>query len=610
MSGITGWASYERDLTLERKVLEDMTRALVRRGPDGSGVWEHPDVLLGHRLRTGERQDEAKQPFSLNTPAGSVVIVYDGQAYNNAELRRELRRRGHTFLTEDDAETVLRGYLEWGERIPERLNGMYAFAIWDARSRRLVLARDRMGLRPLYFYPRPDGVIFGSEPKAILANPFADRVVDAAGMCEIFSGFNRTPGKAIWTGMRELKPGSVIVVDHAGLRENIYWRLSADPHPDDQQATIEKARALLSECVRRQMPVDGSCCVLLSGGLDSSVITGLVSLHAREQGRRVHTFTVDFVDQDKYFKAHLVPAKPDTPFAHDVTEHLGTDHSDIVLDHDELSDPAVRRACVEARDLPVGFGDRDLSFYLICQVIRQYSGVALSGDGGGQTFGPYQAKPDQRDRKSDPWQLRRIPLQDDSLVDPAFLAAIGRDDYLKQHMASAMSETPMLETDNETDRRVRSSYYISMTRMPHWATAERRDRISASAGLEIRTPYFDHRLIQYLFNTPWPFKAFDGREKSLLRAVGADLLPASVKERKKKGYPGILHVRYTAALQRQVSALISANHPVLDFYSREKVAGAIREDPSSVDRSQQFGMERLLDLAVWHDLRQPTFKLP
>lgn len=608
MSGITGWVSREHDLTLEKTVIEDMTASLSRRGPDGGGVWVQPGVALGHQLLATEHV-AVRQPITAATPAGPLGIVYDGQVYNHLRLREELSRAGHAFHTDDHAETILRGYLEWGDAVAERLNGMYAFAIWDGRSRELILVRDRMGLKPLYFYPLPDGVLFGSEPKAIFANPRAERVIEAGGMCEIFSGFNRTPGNAIWSGMRELYPGSLVTVGPAGSRERAYWRLVAEPHQDDQQTTVATAREMLGECVRMQMPAAGTCCVLLSGGLDSSVIAGLVAEHAREQGRRTQTFTIDFVDQDKYFKAHLVPALPDTPFAHDVAKYARTEHTDLVFDHETVADPAVRQACIDARDLPVGFGDRDLSFYLMSRAVSERCRVALSGDGGGQTFGPYPARRDHEPAGSDPWQPRRIPLDDDALVSAAFLAAIGRDEYVRQHTAEAMRQTPILDGDSETDRRVRASYYLSMTRMPHWATAERRDRVGVNAGLEVRGPYFDHRLIQYLFNAPWPLKAFDGKEKSLLRAVGGELIPVSVRERRKKGYPGILHIGYTAALQQQVGELARSNHAVLEFYDRQQVADATSSDPEAVSRGQQFGMERLLDLAMWADSKRPTFKL-
>jgi asparagine synthase (glutamine-hydrolysing) len=589
-----------------------MTATLARRGPDGTGSWIQPHVGLGHRRLAIPSGGHGEQPMVAMSSAGlPVAVVFDGQIYNQVGLRQELRRLGHHFSTESDAEVVLRGYLEWGEGIAEQLTGMYAFAVWDAREQRLLLVRDRMGLRPLYYYPLPGGVLFGSEPKAILVHPQAEAVVDAEGMCEIFSGFNRTPGAAIWSGMRELPHAGLVSVDASGIRESAYWQLTAEPHTDDQEATIATVRELLSGSVLEQLPADGPWCVQLSGGMDSSVLTALASLHASERDRTVRTFTVDFTDQDKYFKGNLVPEnRADTPFAHDVVHRLGTEHTDIMLDPATLADPAVRRTCVEARDNPAGFGDRDMSFYLICRAIRDHAPVVFNGDGGGQVVGPYPSARGRDSESSEPGRPRAIPLPDEALIDAGFLSAIGRDEYVRAGTAATMARAPLLDGETEMDRRIRGYYYLSMMRMPSWATSERRDRLSASAGIEVRTPYYDHRLIQYLFNTPLRMKIFDGREKSLLRAIGADLVPASVRERKKKGYPGVLDLRYTAELQRQAGEIAASGHGALAFHDQRKVAAAVKEDPARVSQAQQFGMERLLDLAAWMDVRKPAFKLP
>lgn len=587
-----------------------MTATLARRGPDGVGVWTAPHIALGHRRLAVPRGGSGEQPMTVATPGGQpAAIVFDGQVYNASVLRHELSALGHPFRTDGDAEVVLRGYLEWGDGLAERLTGMYAFAVWDGRSERLVMVRDRMGARPLYYYPLPGGVLFGSEPKAILAHPRALRAVNAAGMCEIFSGFNRTPGVGIWVGMRDLEHAAIVSVDASGISESGYWRLTAEPHTDDLEATIAKARDLLAECVRQQMPAEDSCCVLLSGGLDSSVLTGIAARIAGERGSKISSCTLDFSGQNEYYSATSEPAKYDMPFARDVAEHAHTEHNEIVLDPSAMADPGIRRACVEARDLPVGFGDRDMSLYLMCSMFRDHAVVALNGDGGGQAFGPYPEKGKDGGQKSDPRQLRRLPLGDDALVDPAFLEAIGRDDYARRRTAAALASAPVLEGESEMDRRVRMSYYLTLMRVPSWATSERRDRISSSCGVEIRTPYYDHRLIQYLFNTPWQMKIFDGMEKSLLRAVGGDLVPDSVRTRKKKGYPSIQHPGYTAMLQQQVGDVLRSGHDVLEFYDREQVRAAVSADPGSMSRSQQFGMERLLDLVIWADIRRPSFNL-
>jgi len=287
--------------------------------------------------------------MSVSTPNGDVVMVYSGEAYNFKELRDELIKAGHTFETSSDTEVVLRSYLQWGTAMADRLNGMYAFAIWDARDRRLVLVRDRMGLKPFYFYPTPDGVLFGSEPKAILANPLCKSVVDVEGLRQILVPV-KTPKAAIWKGMQEVEPGTVVTVEERGIREHTYWRLESKPHTDDQDATVAYVRSLLDDIVRRQLVADVPECVLLSGGLDSSAIT---ALSARELSTPVRTFAVDFVQQAENFKPTDMRPTMDTPYVHDVARHVGSEHTDIVLDHNQLADLEIRRNFADFLHQPI-----------------------------------------------------------------------------------------------------------------------------------------------------------------------------------------------------------------------------------------------------------------
>lgn len=213
-----------------------------------------------------------------------ACLVYTGEVYNFRELRLELQGLGHAFRTRSDTEVVLRAYLQWGEAMLERLNGMYAFALWDAREQRLLLVRDRMGVKPLYYYPMPDGVLFGSEPKAILAHPEAERRVTAGGLREMLD-LVKMPEAAAFAGMHEVRPGQVVTIDRGGLRKRRYWQLEAREHTDDLPTTIRTVRELLDDIVERQIIADVPLCTLLSGGLDSSVVTALAAQSMRRQGK-------------------------------------------------------------------------------------------------------------------------------------------------------------------------------------------------------------------------------------------------------------------------------------------------------------------------------------
>ena len=221
--------------------------------------------------------------MSVSTPHGDVVMVYSGEAYNFTELRDELTQKGEKFQTSSDTEVVLRGYLQWGEALADRLNGMYAFAIWDSRDRKLVMIRDRMGIKPLYFYRTPDGVLFGSEPKAILANPLAKRVVDVDGLREMLVPV-KTPRHAVWKGMQEVEPGTIVTVDEQRRPRAHLLAAGVGPHTDDRDTTVARVRELLDDIVRRQLVADVPECVLLSGGLDSSAITALSARELSDAG--------------------------------------------------------------------------------------------------------------------------------------------------------------------------------------------------------------------------------------------------------------------------------------------------------------------------------------
>ncbi|HWO66643.1 MAG TPA: asparagine synthase (glutamine-hydrolyzing), partial [Umezawaea sp.] len=338
MCGIAGWVSYEADLTRRREVVDAMTETMSCRGPDDRGTWVRREVALGHRRLAVIDLPGGRQPMSVKTPNGEVAMVYSGEAYNFTELREELTGLGHVWETDSDTEVVLHGYLQWGDAVVEHLNGMYAFAIWDERDRKLVMIRDRMGIKPFYYYPTRDGVLFGSEPKAILANPLAAPVVDTDGLRELF-GFTKRPGWSLWKGMREVEPGTLVTVSREGIRTRTYWKLDAKRHTDDQETTVARVRELMTDIVDRQMVADVPRCVLLSGGLDSSAITGLAATRLAERGETLRTFSVDFVGQEENFTPDEMRDTPDSPFIRDVSRLVGSAHQDVVLNPEELTDP-------------------------------------------------------------------------------------------------------------------------------------------------------------------------------------------------------------------------------------------------------------------------------
>jgi asparagine synthase (glutamine-hydrolysing) len=608
MCGITGWISFDRDLARERDTLEAMTQTMACRGPDASGTWVSGPAALGHRRLAVIDIPGGAQPMSVETPSAEVALVYSGEAYNFVELREELRRAGERFQTSSDTEVVLRGYLRWGEAVADRLNGMYAFAVWDSRTQKLVLIRDRMGIKPLYIYPTPDGVLFGSEPKAILANPLARRVVDADGLRELFA-FVKSPGHAVWSGMREVKPGTIVTVDADGVRERTYWRLETRHHGDDRNATVAHVRELLDDIVRRQLVTDVPRCVLLSGGLDSSVITALSAAKLAEQGEQVRTFAVDFVGQTEHFTPDDLRPTPDGPYVRDVAQHVGSDHADIVLDYRTLADPEARRAVLTARDMPIGLGEMDTSLYLLCKAIREHSTVALSGESADEIFGGYRQFHDPVAQRAQtfPWLVANMmPLGDaDAMLNDDLRSSLDLTGYRRERYESAIAEVEHLKSESDLEYRMRLSSYLHLTRFVR-LLLDRKDRMSMAVGLEVRVPFCDHRLVEYVYNAPWALKTYDGREKSLLRGAAHDLLPKSVAQRVKSPYPSTQDPHYVGAIQEQAKNLLArGDHDVFSLVDRHWLSQAVRQDPAAISPPARAGLERTLDFAAWMEIYHP-----
>ncbi|GGQ57426.1 asparagine synthase (glutamine-hydrolyzing) [Streptomyces flaveolus] len=612
MCGITGWVSFDRDLGAETTALDAMTETMACRGPDDRGVWAQGPAALGHRRLAIIDLPGGRQPMTVDTPHGTVALVYSGETYNFTELRRELADRGHRFTTDSDTEAVLRGYLEWGDALPERLNGMYAFALWDGRANKLVMVRDRMGIKPFYYHPTADGVLFGSEPKAILANPLARRRVGLDGLRELFTMI-KTPGHAVWDGMREIEPGTVVTVDRTGVHQRRYWDLETRPHTDDQDATIARVRSLLDDIVRRQLVADVPRCTLLSGGLDSSAMTALAARQLGEHGEKVRSFAVDFAGQAENFIADELRGTPDTPFVHDVAQAAGTDHQDIVLDAHALADPEIRAKVIRARDLPAGLGDMDASLYLLFRAIREHSTVALSGESADEVFGGYLQFFDEEARRADtfPWlvSMGRHMGEDTDVLRPDLTKNLDLSAYVADGYRDAVAGIRRLDGESDFEYRMRRICHLHLTRFVR-ILLDRKDRASMAVGLEVRVPFCDHRLVEYVYNTPWALKSFDGREKSLLREATADVLPKSVYDRVKSPYPSTQDPKYAVALQDQAKDLLArTGHPVFDLVDPERLRRAAEREAPMSGQADRRGLERALDLALWLDLYQPEIDL-
>ncbi|MBP2472557.1 asparagine synthase (glutamine-hydrolyzing) [Crossiella equi] len=607
MCGITGWVDYGRDLGREADVVAAMVATLVRRGPDEGDQWLDTHVALGHRRLSIIDLAHGQQPMRTpeTGPDGQplAVISYGGEIYNYRELRADLAGRGHRFRTESDTEVALRAYLEWGTEFTHRLNGMYSIAVWDSREQALLLVRDRLGVKPLYYYPTGDGVLFGSEPKAILANPLATARAGAAELCDALL-FLRTPGRVPFRGMHELKPGHLLRVSRSGIRESRYWALESRPHVDSLETTVEAVRGLLEDIVPRQMVSDVPLVCLLSGGLDSSTVTALAQRERAAHGASLSTFAVDFTGHTENFQADPIRPTPDGPFARMVAEHVGSDHRTIELDRAALLDPGVRETVLRAWDLPFNFADLDVSLYLLFKAVREHATVALSGEAADELFGGYLWFHDENARRARtfPWLklgahrgLDPRKLFRGEFVDQLDLAGYEADLY-----SSALAEVPTVDGEGAEDARSRELGYLTLTR---WLPIllDKKDRMGMASGLEGRVPFCDHRLVEYVFNVPLGMKRYNGQEKALLRSAVADLLPEPVVNRRKAAYPSIQDPGYDRALIAGLAVAARDEHsPLRPFLDGEAVRRLVaKTEQASLSEFERILVESTVRLDAW-----------
>ncbi|GGF40383.1 asparagine synthetase B [Marmoricola endophyticus] len=607
MCGLCGWVSFEDDLRRRRDEVLTMTSTMACRGPDDEGLYVREHVALGHRRLAVIDVENGDQPMALDQATGhrtdaragegDLAIVYSGETYNFRELREELQAAGADLATRSDTEAVLHKHLRQGVGAVEDLNGMFAYALWDERNQRLHLVRDRLGIKPLYYYPTPDGVLFGSEPKAILANSRAKAVIDEDGLRQVL-GFVAVPGEAPYAGMHEVRPGHVVTVDRSGIRDTTYWELESTTHTDRQEETVDTVRELLLDTASRQLISDVPLCSLLSGGLDSSALSAMAARGLAERGEGpLRTFSVDFEGYDENFEADDMRATPDGPYVTAVAEHIASDHQRILLNNDSLLDPGFRAAVLRSRDLP-GMGEMDTSLYLLFKAVREQSTVALSGESADEVFGGYKDfhDPEAVNAGTFPWMRGMAKGRlGSTILSDRVAERLDLDGYVAAQYDATMAEVPRLEGETGHEARMREVCYSYLTRfLPN--LLDRKDRMSMAVGLEVRVPFCDHRLVQYVFNTPWSLKTFDGREKSLLRAATADLLPESVVQRVKSPYPATQDPGYLKSISEDLLSRVEDDSSPLSAISDRRQLLAVLDKP---DHGTQMLVDRMLNIDDW-----------
>ncbi len=569
MCGIAGEICFNRDVRDDHEYLSAMQKALGRRGPDQSGMYVTSTAGLVHTRLAVIDLENGCQPMQFSQGGETFILIYNGELYNTEEIRADLLLLGYTFVGHSDTEVLLKAYMAWGKECVNRFNGIFAFAIWKENAQTLFFARDRIGVKPFFYYYRNNTFLFGSELKALLCHPMVEAKLDDNGLAEILLlGPGRTPGCGVFADVSELKAGQCGLFTKERLRIDTYWQLADRPHEDTYEQTIEKVRELVTDAIHRQLVSDVPVCTFLSGGLDSSIISALADQHFFTLGQRLHTFSISFKDNQKYFQAGKFQPNSDEEYIRLMTKALHAQHHDIVVDTPELVDALFE--AVDARDLP-GMADVDASLLLFCREIKKQGTVALSGECADEIFGgyPWYTDPAIRSRDGFPWAqstaYRASFLQDD------FANRFPVERFVQARYEKTCARASKLPGTSPEEARMKEMMKLNLDWFMQ-VLLDRKDRMSMYSGLEVRVPYCDYRIAEYLYAVPWSMKYEDGVEKSLLRKAMDGLLPKEVLWRKKSPYPKTHHPAYTAAVSKLLKDLLeSEEEPLYRLVKKESL---------------------------------------
>ena len=570
MCGIAGEICPRGGISRPAGFYGPILSSMARRGPDQEGLFQGEHCALLHRRLSVIDPSGGIQPMT----AGPYTMVYNGELYNTAELREELSSLGVSFSSHSDTEVLLQAFLRWEHRTPEKLNGIFAFAVYDERNRSLFFARDPMGVKPLFYAVRGGTLFFASELKTLLLFPEIAPEVDARGLYDLlFLGPGRTPGCGIFRNVHEVLPGQQGLFDEDGLAMTLYWKLEDRPFSDSFDLCAEKTRFLVEDSIRRQVVSDVPIGTFLSGGLDSSIISAVA---ARELGG-ASTFSVDYRDNAKYFRSTKFQPDADNDYIGIMEQAIGAERHHIVLNTGELVSALFEAA--EARDLP-GMADVDSSMLLLSRAVCQDATVILSGECADEIFGgyPWYRDPEVRAVNGFPWAQNTDYRA--SFLRPELLEWQDPGEFVQRRYRETLETADLLPDLSPLERRMREMMVLNL-RWFMQTLLDRKDRMSMWSGLEIRVPFCDRRIVEYLYTVPWAYKDYRGREKGLLRHAFRDLLPEEIIHRKKSPYPKTWDPAYMQAVSDLLrQELEGTNSPLLGFLKKEALLALCGEDRS------------------------------
>lgn len=614
MCGFVGFVNYKRDISNYRNVLANMNNTLTNRGPDEQGYYINDHVALAHKRLIVIDPKGGKQPMMEKYSYGEYVIIYNGQIYNTDELKNTLEKNNFTFSSHSDTEILLKSYIYYKNDVVNHLNGIFAFAIWNSKNQELFIARDHFGVKPLFYTFYNNTFLFASEIKALFEYPGVEKILDKQGICELFGiGPAHTPGTTVFKGIYELCPASCGIYNSSGLHIKKYWKLISQHHKDNFANTCEKLSYLLKDSITKQLVSDVPLCTFLSGGLDSSIITKFASDYCQENGLPpLDTYSIDYVDNDKNFVKSDFQPNSDNYYINLIQNSLNTNHHNILIDTPELAD--YLEDAMIARDTP-GMADIDSSLLLFTKYVKPHATVALTGECADEIFGgyPWFFRSDALNSDTFPWSIAIQERQ--HLLNPKIAEKVDLHDYINFRYHESLSDVEILDTDSKETAEKRKISHLTL----NWfmqTLLDRSDRMAMYNGFELRVPFCDYRLAQYVWNIPWEVKALNGREKGLLRHICKDFLPKEIVERKKSPYPKTHNPTYLAKVKSMLSEIVNQkNAPINTLLNKDYILDIISSDGSAFSRPW-FGqlmtgpqlMAYLCQVNMWLEKYQPKIE--
>ena len=617
MCGIVGFTNYDGNMRNEEagRVLSNMNNTLSKRGPDENGIYIKEDICIAHRRLIVIDPEGGKQPMICKYLGNTYVITYNGQIYNTKELRKTLEDSGFTFEGHCDTEVLLKAFIYYGYNVVNHLNGIFAFAIWNEGKKELFLARDHFGVKPLFYSIKDNQLIFASEIKALFEYPSIYPKIDEQGIAELFGiGPAHTPGVGVFKGIEELKPANYLVFNRSGVRIKEYWKLKSRMHTDDFATTCSTVKELLTDAIERQLVSDVPLCTFLSGGLDSSIITLYSANYCRKHDLpMINTYSVDYVDNDKNFQKTDFQPNSDSDYINLITNKLGTKHHTIYLDTPELAD-SLKEAMI-ARDLP-GMADVDSSLLLFCKAVKKEATVSIMGECADEIFGgyPWFFREDALSSGTFPWSINISGRQ--HLLNPELQEKIDLKEYIDYRYNESLNEVELLNVDSKETKEKRKITYLTM----NWfmqTLLSRTDRMGMYNGFELRVPFCDYRLAEYVWNIPWEIKALHGREKGLLRYIMKDELPKEIVDRKKSPYPKTWNPTYLKKVKGMLTEIMqNPESPITSLLNKDDILEILNTDGKSFSRPW-FGqlmtgpqlMAYLCQVNMWLETYKPEIEI-